>query len=261
MTVIVLCSILAIATCCFAAEAAGKSSCENIYSPFYVKLGCIILPRSSGSCYIDNSSPDGAVSNACDDSAPCRVSTGMQLQISCGESSNNESSLDIYRNGSLQEAHNISWKFAVASEIEGLYECRRRDDGSLVSKRSIIFDSKWIYIVIIINDYYSRADGLYVIPGSAPYDQYCRMDIAPVYAPGYTCNIAYAPTRYIGGGNHIVKFNILGVRPIDLSIDVIWVNHYPVDLHLLYDSQVNDSTTLHVSLKPLNQYYSYDHVL
>ena len=49
-------------------------------------------------------------------------------------------------------------------------------------------------------------------------------------------------------------FNVVGVRPIDVMVEVIWVNHYPVDLHLSWNSEASNSTSSHVSLPFKRQY-------
>jgi hypothetical protein len=88
-----------------------------------------------------------------------------------------------------------------------------------------------------------------VIPGrSSSYEQSCRHDIVPDYSEDYDCNVPRKGSkRYFAGGPHTLYFNILGTRPIAIEVAVLWVNHYPVDLHLSYDSEASGSGTLHVS--------------
>ena len=88
---------------------------------------------------------------------------------------------------------------------------------------------------------------MYLIPGRDPYHQWCKRDIVP----GYNCNVADQIYRYLkipdADEPHIVLFNVFGARPIDLNVEVVWVNHYPVDLHLSWNHTASTSTSLHVS--------------
>ena len=82
---------------------------------------------------------------------------------------------------------------------------------------------------------------------TSSFRQFCTPDIAPEYAEDYNCNVARRPKRYFAGGPHTLYFNILGIRPISIEVEVLWVDHYPVDLHLSYDTEASNSRTLHVS--------------
>ena len=64
--------------------------------------------------------------------------------------------------------------------------------------------------------------------------------------PGLKCSVAEKGYLYEIGGSHTVKFNVLGARPIELNVEAIWVDHYPVDLGLSYRTEANISTTSHV---------------
>lgn len=94
-------------------------------------------------------------------------------------------------------------------------------------------------------------DTVYVIPGFASYTQRCRVNIVPEYNPGFNCSVGHTLLRYSvwPDDQHTipVQFNVLGARPIDISVDVVWFNHYPVDLHPSYNPVANTSTILHVS--------------
>lgn len=103
-------------------------------------------------------------------------------------------------------------------------------------------------------------DKVYVIPGFASYTQQCRRDIVPDYNPDFNCSVGHTLLRYSVSPDdqHTipVQFNVLGARPIDISVDVVWENHYPVDLHPSWDPVANTSTILHVS-----RLYSTPHAL
>ena len=91
-------------------------------------------------------------------------------------------------------------------------------------------------------------DKVYVMPyceDCSLYRMSCRKDIAPTYSPGFNCTVADVAERP-GSAEFNVWFNILGARPINVSMEVVWVNHYPVDLHPSYLSTAKSSTILHV---------------
>ena len=77
------------------------------------------------------------------------------------------------------------------------------------------------------------------------YGMRCKTDIAPTYTPGFNCTVAHAPERHESDVLK-VQFNVLGARPINLSMEVVWVNHYPVDLHPSYQSTAKSSSIIHV---------------
>jgi hypothetical protein len=195
------------------------------FPPDHVQLECVIVPRG-GRCHKDSAGERQI--NACSDRAACVAWTGIDLIVSC-EDSEDGTSLRLYHEGSTQGLPNATWTFAEASTAEGLYECRH-SNGSLFANRSVVFD-----------------EGVYVIPGrSSSYEQSCRHDIVPDYSEDYDCNVPRKGSkRYFAGGPHTLYFNILGTRPIAIEVAVLWVNHYPVDLHLSYDSEASGSGTLH----------------
>ena len=75
----------------------------------------------------------------------------MQLKISCNEEEGNSTYLDVYTENSTQGQRKLSWPFATKSIVEGVYLCRRRDDGALISNRSVIVDGNWfcLYVAIV----------------------------------------------------------------------------------------------------------------
>ena len=79
------------------------------------------------------------------------------------------------------------------------------------------------------------------------YEQICRRDIVPDTIPGFDCSVARGTHPYTAGGTHKVWFNVLGAHPTDLGVEVLWVNHYPIDLHLLWNTEASNTTALHVS--------------
>ena len=67
----------------------------------------------------------------------------------------------------------------------------------------------------------------------------------------YTCsdeNGGHRPSEYIGGP-FVVRFGVVGARPIALSLDMVWVDHYPVTLDLrLHSSMALNDTLIHVRI-------------
>ena len=85
---------------------------------------------------------------------------------------------------------------------------------------------------------------MYVIPSQKPYDQVCIEDIVGEY----DCNVAATAVAESPSANHSIGFNVLGERPIQLSVEAFWVDHFPVDLKLSYNSHASNTTIVHVSL-------------
>ena len=108
------------------------------FAPDHESIECRIV-TAEDDCY--RYEENGELVNQCDYSAPCRVWTGMQLRISCGEEYGDVSpdTLSLFRDNSTLGGHEMSWSFAT-TELEGLYECRLSDNGNLVANRSIIVD-------------------------------------------------------------------------------------------------------------------------
>lgn len=101
---------------------------------------------------------------------------------------------------------------------------------------------------VVYNNY---VDEVYVVsnrPNELD-DQSCHHDIVQEYISDYNCCV---PTHdhklYYDPSVHEISFNILGTRPINLSLDVVWSNHYPVDLHLSWTNEIaNNNNIYHVS--------------
>lgn len=106
------------------------------------------------------------------------------------------------------------------------------------------------------------AETVYVIPGnyqysSNPFYQECEQKIVN----NFNCSKAtnYPVNQFVRDGGTTLRnvtFNVLGARPISLSLEILWVNHYPVhlDLSLSSDTALTDnishvSSPLLVSLK------------
>ena len=94
-------------------------------------------------------------------------------------------------------------------------------------------------------------DTVYVIPGVEPgkgLSQRCQ----PRVVDDFNCSLRDGPKRYDYIGSYTVGFSVIGKRPIDLSVDVIWAKHYPVNLDPTLSSDVarNDSIS-YVSLQTL----------
>ena len=106
------------------------------------------------------------------------------------------------------------------------------------------------------------AETVYVIPGkyqysSNPFYQECEQKIVD----NFNCSKAtnYPVNQYVRDGGTTLRnvtFNVLGARPVSLSLEILWVDHYPVhlDLSLSSDTALSDnishvSSPLPVSLK------------
>ena len=68
--------------------------------------------------------------------------------------------------------------------------------------------------------------------------------------PDEQCGLASRAYQFdISGVDNAVlseQFHVLGSRPISLSVDVLWVNHYPVDLQPQWRGMADNATSLHV---------------
>ena len=78
------------------------------------------------------------------------------------------------------------------------------------------------------------------------FDQQCQRRIAG----DFNCSVAKNVKKYLLDfvDRKTVEFNVLGVRPISLSLEILWVDHYPVDLKLfLSNATALNDTISHVS--------------
>lgn len=112
--------------------------------PHHVDVECRIWNREVGRCFTEEIGD--RLINECDDRFACRVSTGIRLEISCGD---DEDVLQLFKDNVTFGARNVSWPFASAFEA-GLYECRDSSDGSVVSFRSITVDGELLHAVYIL---------------------------------------------------------------------------------------------------------------
>ena len=121
----------------FTANVAGNGC--TISPPDHVRFECRIVTEESGCFKYEEG--DWLI-NQCDYSSACHVWTGVQLDISCGDDYSADPSLELFRDNGTVGSHVLSWPFATSSAVEGLYQCRRRSDGSVVSNRSVIVDGE-----------------------------------------------------------------------------------------------------------------------
>ena len=128
-----------IASCCLELAAGATGLCEDSV-PKYAALECRITAEKD-KCY-QYSDPGNTGINICNGRRPCLVWTGMQVEIHCGEE--DEDSLALHRENSTQGQRNFSWSFATKSAVEGMYACRRSDDGAITSNRSVIVDGEFV---------------------------------------------------------------------------------------------------------------------
>jgi hypothetical protein len=215
--------LAAFVACCLEPTTAATGSCDGS-APNYLALECRIS-AASDRCYQYVDAEKTGV-NTCSARLPCQVWTGMQLEVSCGDDED-ASVQDVYMENCTQGRRNFSWPFAAKSAVQGVYMCIRSGDGAVISNRSIIVD-----------------ESAHVIPGpdaTSMYRQFCIQDIVP----GFNCSVAdvsYYFSDDISTPNY-VKFNVLGARPIELNVEPIWTDHYPVDLGLSYNTEASNSTT------------------
>ena len=98
--------------------------------------------------------------------------------------------------------------------------------------------------------YYTET--VYVIPGvesgvTSELSQSCVTRLVGEF----NCSLDHTPRNYFDnnmrGKLHSIPFTVLGTRPVNLSVDVLWYRHYPVNLDLSLSSYTAlDSTNSHV---------------
>jgi hypothetical protein len=218
-----------------AAGGVARGTCDNLDAPSYLRLRCAISQGGCGGRVAEEGV--GRVTNACD--LECQVQTGLELEVACSQDGREaDPDLVLYKDGHSFGASNQSWPFATPEE-RGLYVCRWRN-GSLYANRTIVPD-----------------EHVYVIPGewsSAPsYSQQCFDGLVR----NFSCSTAHQSLLVDSRkpASVSVPFHVMGARPIALGAEVVWANHYPVDLHLtLSRLQAWNSSTSHsvaVSLQDL----------
>ena len=131
--------VLATLVTCLTLAAATPTGRCDANPPRTSALECRIAAADEP-CFLDPHYSRGWTLDSCSDRASCYVWTGMQLKISCDEEGGNSTYLDVYTENSTQGQRKLSWPFATKSIVEGVYSCRRRDDGALISNRSVIVD-------------------------------------------------------------------------------------------------------------------------
>ncbi|CAI8040111.1 hypothetical protein GBAR_LOCUS22352 [Geodia barretti] len=199
------------------ARARGED-CDNGLAPDYTRVVCDIIGDESGCSSVEYLQPDRSCINR-NSSSDCLVSAGLELYVTCCNDD-----LVLFRNGQNLSSHTVSWTFATSFE-SGLYECRWRGNGTSFANRSVVVDGT-----------------VYVIPGDLIFNQDCERRIAG----DFNCSVARSYKYYgvkDGYTLHDIQFNVLGARPISLSLEMIWVDHYPVelDLSLSNDTALNNT--------------------
>ena len=100
--------------------------------------------------------------------------------------------------------------------------------------------------------HFPSSDKVYLVPKAdrkSLFHQTCKTNIVP----GYNCSVPQASSFFgLSPANqndpqHLC-FNVLGSRPVELAVQVLWDSHYPVDLHLAWSSMASASDSLHVRL-------------
>ena len=105
----------------------------------YTSVECRINPPESGVCSV-TIKPDGGALNECEN--PCRVWTGMRLEISCKESSQ-----VLYRGDVTLGQQNVMLPFATTAEVEARYTCRDRGTGAVLATRWVTLDGTYLLCV------------------------------------------------------------------------------------------------------------------
>ena len=97
------------------------------------------------------------------------------------------------------------------------------------------------------------SDKVYLVPEAdrrSLFHQICKTNIVP----GYNCSVPNQASLFFSlspvnqNDPHCLFFNVLGSRPVELAVQVLWDSHYPVDLHLAWSSMASASDSLHVRL-------------
>lgn len=173
----------------------------------------------------------------------------MRLEVRCEETDH-----VLYRNGSSLGQRQVEWNFTVAEEVEGNYECRW-PNGSVFESRRVEVDGETTacYCMGSTSHSVSRTrspGGVYIVPDAdrdSLAGQSCKQVTADVECSrsgrSYQFNV-----QAEDAADHREQFHVLGSRPISLAVEVLWVNHYPVDLQPQWRSIVDNTTSLHVRM-------------
>jgi hypothetical protein len=219
-------------------EVVGDEKCGN-NAPRYLSVDCAILAEhdTNTSCRKNIATDGRAAVDQCHGSrAVCKTYTGMGLNITCrvpGQDGNAVVSedLEVHRDG--RRLGNDTRSSFVTAEAEGQYECLWKANQSSFANRTVTVD-----------------DAVYIL-GENPTKWQCRT-ISIQLTDGINRNCSKIDTTVHTLSPVTVRFNVLGARPISLSVDMVWVDHYPVTLDFSLSSHMalSDSISHKVVVRP-----------
>ena len=95
--------------------------------------------------------------------------------------------------------------------------------------------------------------GVYIVPDvekEMSAGQRCEQVTADVKCSrsGRSYQFDISGFRAEDAANHCEQFHVLGSRPISLAVEVLWVNHYPVDLQPQWRGMADNTSSLHVRM-------------
>ena len=232
--------------------------CDNNNAPKFLSVDCAILAEyDTDTPCRTNIAVDGrpAVDQCRGSRAVCQTYTGMGLNITCrvpgpGGNAVVSDDLEVHRDG--RRLGNDTWSSFVTAEAEGRYECLWKANQSSFANRSVAVDGTYVHILPlcpVMSGFCS--DAVYII-WRDPSKHICRtFSIQLTDGVNRNCSKVDTTVYHNNLSPVTVWFNVLGARPISLSVDIVWVNHYPVTLDFSLSSHMALSDSiLHVSTTP-----------
>jgi hypothetical protein len=205
----------------------SSDQCDNNNAPKFLSVDCAILAEyDTDTPCRTNIAVDGrpAVDQCRGSRAVCQTYTGMGLNITCrvpgpGGNAVVSDDLEVHRDG--RRLGNDTWSSFVTAEAEGRYECLWKANQSSFANRSVAVDDAVYIIWSDPSKHICRTFSIQLTDG-------VNRNCSKVDTTVYHSNLSPVP----------VWFNVLGARPISLSVDIVWVNHYPVTLDFFLSSHM-----------------------
>ena len=249
--------LLALVAVMWRGEVVGDEKCGN-NAPRYLSVDCAILAEhdTNTSCRKNITTDGRAAVDQCHGSrAVCKTYTGMGLNITCrvpGQDGNAVVSedLEVHRDG--RRLGNDTRSSFVTAEAEGQYECLWKANQSSFANRTLAVDGTYVRILPVcpvVRGFCS--DSVYIIWRN-PSKQNCRtFSIQQTDGVNRDCSKVDTTVLHNNWSPVTVSFNVLGARPISLSVDIVWVDHYPVTLDFSLSSHLALSDSIsHVRTTP-----------
>ena len=258
--------LLALVAVMWRGEVVGDEKCGN-NAPRYLSVDCAILAEhdTNTSCRKNITTDGRAAVDQCHGSrAVCKTYTGMGLNITCrvpGQDGNAVVSedLEVHRDG--RRLGNDTRSSFVTAEAEGQYECLWKANQSSFANRTVTVDGTYMCIFSHLCPVMGGgfcSDAVYIL-WENPTKWHCGT-ISIQLTDGVNRNCSKIDTTVHTLGSVTVRFNVLGARPISLSVDMVWVDHYPVTLNFSLSSHMALSDSIsHVSTTPNTVYCMEDH--